>query len=806
MRFELAHFRPEVGAAAAAPPCASFSRARLRPGGPPPVRTVQSCLHSRARHFLSLVAAHGGLSSLRTHPPACFGWTPLSVPGCQCTPPSAHTFLPASSACRWLKPGCNHDVLSSLGCRCPHPPGFHSSFAGKRNSDPSFATRQTACYPQPLATAIASCIQPFLSLLPDPIKLPDWRHLLPPAFLWPAPGPRIEDGAGTSAALCLFESDLRFFFRVESDDTWAKLMAVDAGQPFRLNLWHCLSVICCDPDMDLFRILRDGVPLGIGSPIPPCKVLFPPESPDASVIPLQRCDSAWKSALDHADLVDDLLATELQEGWIRPIPGGDAKLSCRYRHTAVGKLGVVVSSDRPPRLVVDSSVSGVTSNTHLPNKAPNPSLADVRKCLPLCPANESLAALVLDVSKAHRRVRIRPEDQGLLCFRHRGALYQSVTLNFGARASGFYWNRVAGLLLRLTYRLWRVRHSAQIYVDDLLAILLRSSAPLLSALLVVMLCVLRVPMSWHKAALSARVTWIGWSFDLETYTVELDPAKLRRLLELLRLLSASPRCTVSALEKLTGKLLWLSNLFQAFRPSLAPLYVDQHRPVPNMCAISADLCASLRSSLSADLLVTSSLPLAAIPVGCRLLRVAHTPVTPVATFREVPEHISSRRVWVPLRPERELSPESLEVIGMWTALASSPQPFRSLFYRPLLVCEAFADACADSASAGLGGFVRLPDGRQACFAQTLSASLLSDLFPWFPPDTSPQHCIAVWEMLAQVALLWILSRLLPPGHAPFHVVFRTDNSPSQSAAWKGLTLARGMCQFLRQFCLLQESA
>ncbi|CAE7377979.1 XPT, partial [Symbiodinium pilosum] len=448
-------------------------------------------------------------------------------------------------------------------------------------------------------------------------------------------------------------------------------------------------------------------------------VLFPPDPPDATVIPLQHCDSAWKSALDHADLVDNLLATELREGWIRPVPGGDEELRRRYRHTAVGKLGVVVSPDRPPRLVVDSSVSGVTSNTHLPNKAPNPSLADVRKCLPLCPANESLAALVLDVSKAHRRVCVRHDDQGLLCFRHRDVLYQSVTLNFGARASGFYWNRVAGLLVRLTHRLWRVRHSAQIYVDDLLAILLRSSAPLLSALLVVLLCVLRVPMSWHKAALSARVTWIGWSFDFETFTVQLDPSKLRRLLDLLRLLSDSPRCTISALEKLTGKLLWLSNLFQSFRPSL-------------------------------DLRITSPLPLVAIPVGCKLLRIAHTQVS---SLKDVPQHISSRRVWVqvanPLRPERELSPESLEVLRMWLALASSPQPFRWLLYRPLFVCEASADACADSTSAGLGGFIRLPDGRQACFAQTLCAELLSDLFPWFPSGTSPQHCIAAWEMLAQ---------------------------------------------------------
>ena len=350
---------------------------------------------------------------------------------------------------------------------------------------------------------------------------------------------------------------------------------------------------------------------------------------------------------------------------------------------------------------------------------------------------------MLDVSKAHRRVRVRPDDQGLLCFRRRDVLYQSV----GARASGF---RVAGLLIRLTHRLWRVRHSAKIYVDDLLAILLRSSAPLLSALLVVLLCILRVPMSWHKAALSARVTWIGWSFDFETFTVQLDPSKLRRLLDLLRLLSDSPRCSVSALEKLTGKLLWLSNLFQSFRPSLAPLYVDQHRPLPNMCAISAEIYSSVRSSLSEDLRITSPLPLAAI--GLQLLRVAHTQVS---SLKEVPEHISSRRVWVqvanPLRPERELSPESLEVLRVWLTLASSPQPFRSLLYRPLFVCEAFADACADSTSAGLGGYIRLPDGRQACFAQTLSADHLSDLFPWFQSGSS---CIAAWEMLVQVALLW----------------------------------------------------
>ena len=187
--------------------CASFSRARLRPGGPLPVRTarhptgipaptlaqsselsVSSSLHSRARHVLSLVGAHGGLillenpaSSLLWLDPSVRAWLLVHAPFC--THIAACQFgMPLPKAWAFW---CNHDVLSSLGCCCPHPPGFHPSLAGKRNSDGSFATRHTACYPQPLASAIASCMQPFLSLLADPIKLSDWRTFLPPALIWP---------------------------------------------------------------------------------------------------------------------------------------------------------------------------------------------------------------------------------------------------------------------------------------------------------------------------------------------------------------------------------------------------------------------------------------------------------------------------------------------------------------------------------------------------------------------------------------------------------------------------------------------
>ncbi|CAE7209933.1 unnamed protein product, partial [Symbiodinium necroappetens] len=177
---------------------------------------------------------------------------------------------------------------------------------------------------------------------------------------------------------------------------------------------------------------------------------------------------------------------------------------------------------------------------------------------------ERLVALVLDVAKAHRRILIRKQDRGLLCFRHKNAIYQCTTLNFGARVSSFFWARAAGLLVRLVHKLIRVRHSAKIYIDDLLCLLDS------------------VPLSWHKCPLSPRVVWIGWEIDLAIFTVRLDPQKFQRLCALLRQALSSRRCSTHLLERITGKLLWLSSLFKTFRPSLAPLYADRHAFLPTI--------------------------------------------------------------------------------------------------------------------------------------------------------------------------------------------------------------------------------
>eukprot|EP00439_Symbiodinium_sp_Y106_P015922 s6568_g2.t1 len=110
-------------------------------------------------------------------------------------------------------------------------------------------------------------------------------------------------------ALLPFLDDLRRFLQVTDDSIWESLLSVQIGQPFRLNLWHCLALICRDPDSDYFQLLRDGVPLGISSPIPPLFPWFPVTASAQSFI------ASWELLAQCAlvILVDALLGPGLKE-------------------------------------------------------------------------------------------------------------------------------------------------------------------------------------------------------------------------------------------------------------------------------------------------------------------------------------------------------------------------------------------------------------------------------------------------------------------------------------------------------------
>ena len=58
-------------------------------------------------------------------------------------------------------------------------------------------------------------------------------------------------------------------------------------------------------------------------------------------------------------MVDSFLQSEIAAGWVRHLPENIPQLQSQYQYSAVGKLGLVKATGRPPRLVVGSSIFGV---------------------------------------------------------------------------------------------------------------------------------------------------------------------------------------------------------------------------------------------------------------------------------------------------------------------------------------------------------------------------------------------------------------------------------------------------------------
>ena len=196
-----------VGAAVAAPVCSDHSVLRLKPGGPPPVRTpseIDGCLrnswsaalsaqessllHDRTREVLSRVAASGGfivlenpVSSLTFQDPLMQAWLQSVAPfaaqvaACQVGRPWDKRWLFVSNRAEILEIAsvCDHEHLSHEPL--PHIPGYRNALADELS--------RLGSSPPPLALA-DRCAPPLTELLRAPTQL----QLGPPpsAARWPS--------------------------------------------------------------------------------------------------------------------------------------------------------------------------------------------------------------------------------------------------------------------------------------------------------------------------------------------------------------------------------------------------------------------------------------------------------------------------------------------------------------------------------------------------------------------------------------------------------------------------------------------
>ena len=394
-------------------------------------------LHDRARELLSRVAAAGGCIMLENPPGSMTfqdskmqAWIKAEAPFCAQVAACMHG---SALQKRWAFVS-NRPEVAKLASTCAHGPKAHESFLGKRLPDGSYKSRLTAEYPASLADAIADFMAPFVTSQGRCVPIAAWQGLLPEKVPWPQGCLRVEDGGGLQSSafwmrplgrdllhglrlawtqrllssglgrvipsklelgtdLCpLADTEVEPFLQdlccFLGDSGWSRqdLLQVSPGQPFRLNLLQALLEKIQDPEASMCADLRAGVRIGVGYELAPSPH-WPVRQSDSLEEDLQICHGSWKSASDQPTQVLSLLEEELREGWIVEYPSVEA-VKAAFPKVAFGKLGLVLAEGRSPRLVVDSSISGVTSSCVIPNRLLNPRISDLQACAPISLASE----------------------------------------------------------------------------------------------------------------------------------------------------------------------------------------------------------------------------------------------------------------------------------------------------------------------------------------------------------------------------------------------------------------------------------
>ena len=374
--------------------------------------------------------------------------------------------------------------LADLAVVCNHPFGSHQSIAGVRDEHGIFMSRRSATYPDKLAQAFAGKISVLLTPSQNQITWDNVFQIIPTKDWFQDPKSFVDGGGLVSnpdwsrppgAADNLFKAVRDHWIplilqrnlhklivshfqqhRVEPPfpetliqefrDSLDSLLPIPQrldwqvrdDQPLCLHaLWE-ISKYMQDLDTQLFPALIEGVSTGFHDKIPPSNVFAPkPEMEEPTRPDLSVHWTNWHSAESQPALTSELVQEEISKGWLVCFDGSleDAKTTYPLG-VAVGKLGIATSDTRPPRLVVDFTVSGTNHNCDIPEHQQLPSAKDVVRSYPLRGHSEELGALGLDVKSAHKLCVLHHTHRGLVGFSFQGKLYFYKVCPFGARFGG----------------------------------------------------------------------------------------------------------------------------------------------------------------------------------------------------------------------------------------------------------------------------------------------------------------------------------------------------------------------------------
>ena len=365
--------------------------------------------------------------------------------------------------------------------------------------------------------------------------------------------------------------------------------------PLEGNLFEAWGRRGGDPETEVHRWIRDGVPLGINCPIRTCGIFPPSTKPEekSTLGDIQAAEGLREDIGNYTSVQEQAEDAEIEVGRLCKL-GYAVKVRKKevekagFKGTTISRLGLIVKDkedgSKKRRIIIDLKRSGGNKKAELPERIilprPMDAVAMLRKMHALhadqgAQQDRAMELVMIDISDAYMHLAVKEEEKGhcLAPALDDDHWLLFVALLFGFKTAPLTWSRVAAMVARLVQSIIPPEHGMhQVYLDDSLWALcgrLPVRNKMLACIFTTM-AALGLKLSLAKGARAASVTWVGVNFklvapDYDHLLLTLPEKFMAELRKQLEAWDKKGMIAASELRKAAGRVAWLAGILPRAR-------------------------------------------------------------------------------------------------------------------------------------------------------------------------------------------------------------------------------------------------
>ena len=357
--------------------------------------------------------------------------------------------------------------------------------------------------------------------------------------------------------------------------------SIAEGQPFCLGIIKGILQEGVDADFQIFDEFSKGVNLGVLLPLPRTPALFEEQTTwrlEENPFAVRREQNQnYNSLFEHVTTVREQFESDVQCGRMIKLTKQEYEASYPKEARAISALAALQEKDKVRTLTDGTHAVQVNNRMRCRDKLRSPGPREKFYLLNQFRQQKNIAfSLLGDVAQAHRLVKVRPQDWGLLACEldNPNERWLNCCGTFGFSSAAYWFARLMSGIVRMVYMILgpELPLDALLFADDLEVI---AETPKERRSILVFICLLfavGTPMKWKKFRGGFQVDWIGLHTNYRSYSLGLSEDRAAWVTRWTAQCVSDKVVDVSDFQAGVGRLNFATQALMYYRPFLGILY------------------------------------------------------------------------------------------------------------------------------------------------------------------------------------------------------------------------------------------